>query len=1181
MSGIARSAEPGAAPAPPAPRGTVTLLFTDIEGSTRLLRRLGTEYGAVLAEHQRLLRAAFRAHGGYEVDTQGDAFFVAFALAGDAVRAALAAQRALAAHPWPGGAAVRVRMGLHTGEPLVADGRYVGLAVHQAARIGAAGHGGQILLSRATHELVRDQLPAGVALRELGDYHLKDLPHPEGLFQLVAPDLPAEFPPLKAPGPPAGSPFSSLLPAASAPLVGRERELAALRERLRAALDGNGGLALVGGEAGIGKTALVEALAHEAAALGALVLVGRCYDLTQMPPYGLWTDIRERLPSPPDLRPAPAAARDGAGQAAFFARARAIFADAAARQPLVLLLDDLQWADPASLDFLRYLARSLAALPLLVLATYRLDDFARDHPLATLVPLLLREANALYLELGGLTAHDTGALIAQRHGLRGEDADRLTAYLHDRADGHPFFTLELLRALAEAGALERGPDGWRVGNLARLEVPLVLRQVIDSRLARLGAASRALLELAAVIGQDVPVALWQAVSGASDEALAATLARARAAHMLVETRGGADWRFSHALVREVLYAEAPPVRRRRWHRQVGEALAAAPSPDPDKVAYHFQRAGDGRAAEWLIRAGERAQRAYAWPAAAERFEAAAALWETQGAPAGGRAWLLNRAGVLYRYAQVPRAIPALEAATRLAAAAGDEALRAYAAYALGHARCIAGDFRQGLPELAAGVAALAALPPARRARLRALEDVEGDPSDPQYGRGRLALQLALAGRYDEAGALAAGVAACDVGTPTARGAAALMEGEASLALLLTAAALGQPEEARRAAARARALSGLPGHPFLALATDLELSAVALVYHADQPAERRRLAPEPERAHPSPAAAVAGAVPAAAARLLFLEGRWAEAGQVAATTRAAESGAVRRLHAIWVLGELARARGEVAAAWSLVGEGLPDGEATAPGATPYRATLGLLRLAALLALDAGDLAAARSWLAAHARWLDWSGAVLGRVEGALGWAAYHRAAGDPAAARTYAERARAYASEPRQPLALLAAHRLVGELATADDDRDGATEHLTTALALADACAAPYERALTLLALAELRAATGAPEAAGAALAEARAICTPLEAKPALARADALAARLAAPAAAATGYPAGLSAREVEVLRLVAQGLSNAQVAAHLYLSPRTVGQHLRSIYNKLGVDNRTAAAHFAVEHRLA
>jgi YVTN family beta-propeller protein len=175
------------------PAGTVTFLFTDIEGSTQLLKHLGPRYGDALAEHQQILRAAFAAHGGREVDTQGDSFFVAFGRAKDAVAAAADAQRDLAAHAWLESGAVRVRMGLHTGEPRMGGDRYVGLGVHKAARIAAAGHGGQVLLSRTTRELVEDELPQGVTLRDLGERRLKDMDRPEHLSQLVIEGLPSEF----------------------------------------------------------------------------------------------------------------------------------------------------------------------------------------------------------------------------------------------------------------------------------------------------------------------------------------------------------------------------------------------------------------------------------------------------------------------------------------------------------------------------------------------------------------------------------------------------------------------------------------------------------------------------------------------------------------------------------------------------------------------------------------------------------------------------------------------------------------------------------------------------------------------------------------------------------------------------------------------------------------------------
>ena len=179
------------------PSGTVTFLFTDIEGSTQLLHNLGAGYDQVLADHERILRSAFDAHGGRIVDTQGDSFFVAFSRGKDAVAAAADAQRDLAAHAWPEGTELKVRMGLHTGEPRVGADRYVGMGVHKAARIGAAGHGGQVLLSRTTRELVADELPAGVSTKNLGERRLKDVEEPERLFQLVIEGLPSEFGQLK------------------------------------------------------------------------------------------------------------------------------------------------------------------------------------------------------------------------------------------------------------------------------------------------------------------------------------------------------------------------------------------------------------------------------------------------------------------------------------------------------------------------------------------------------------------------------------------------------------------------------------------------------------------------------------------------------------------------------------------------------------------------------------------------------------------------------------------------------------------------------------------------------------------------------------------------------------------------------------------------------------------------
>ncbi len=180
------------------PHGAVTFLFTDIEGSTRLVKQLRDRYRDALDTHQRLLREAFAKHGGHEIDTQGDAFFVAFASARDAVLAAVDAQRALSRYPWPGDTPVKVRIGIHTGQASPVDGRYTGLAVHRAARICAAGYGGQVLVSQATQTLLEDEEEdLAVALRDLGEQRLKDLDRAVRVYQVTGAGLVSDFPPLR------------------------------------------------------------------------------------------------------------------------------------------------------------------------------------------------------------------------------------------------------------------------------------------------------------------------------------------------------------------------------------------------------------------------------------------------------------------------------------------------------------------------------------------------------------------------------------------------------------------------------------------------------------------------------------------------------------------------------------------------------------------------------------------------------------------------------------------------------------------------------------------------------------------------------------------------------------------------------------------------------------------------
>ncbi|MGE5530934.1 MAG: ATP-binding protein [Bacteroidota bacterium] len=237
------------------PTGTVTLLFMDIEGSTLLLERLRDRYAEALAAYHSLMRASLDKWGGREVDTEGDALFASFTRASDALNMAVDGQRAIAAHVWPGEESLRVRMALHTGEPRISSSTYVGMDVHRASRLCSAGHGGQVLLSQTTRDLVQDDLPADVELRDMGVHRLKDLRRPDPVYQLVIAGLPSDFPPLKT-----LDSHRNNLPTQPTPLIGRDDELAAAREVLsRPEVQ----IVTLTGAGGSGKTRLAVQIAAE------------------------------------------------------------------------------------------------------------------------------------------------------------------------------------------------------------------------------------------------------------------------------------------------------------------------------------------------------------------------------------------------------------------------------------------------------------------------------------------------------------------------------------------------------------------------------------------------------------------------------------------------------------------------------------------------------------------------------------------------------------------------------------------------------------------------------------------------------------------------------------------------------------------------------------------------------
>jgi class 3 adenylate cyclase/tetratricopeptide (TPR) repeat protein len=633
------------------PTGTVTLLFTDIEGSTRLLARLRDRYGELLAEHERILRSAFEEYGGRVVDTQGDSLFAVFPRARDAVAAAAATQRALAAQRWPEGAEVRVRMGIHTGEPSIGGERYVGLGVHRAARISSAGHGGQVLLSNATRELVEDELPRGVRLRDLGEHQLKDLDRPDRVFQLVIDGLRDEFPPLKATDRAVESAERGDGRRGST-FVGRDRELRQLVDVLDTAITGRGRLVLIGGEPGIGKSHLADEVARHARMRRARVLWGRCWEAGGAPAYWPWvqairaymrdtetsalrdemgkgvSDIAQMLPELRDLFPdvAPPASGDPEGaRFRLFDSTASFLRKASNAQPLLLVLDDMHAADTPSLLLLEFIARELGTARVLAVATYRDIEVTPDHPLARTLAELGRQPTTHNVSLGGLTRAEVARLIELTADL--EPPDAVVSAVHAETEGNPLFVGEVVRLLASEGRLADPADAESL----RFTIPDSVREVIGRRIQHLSSECKRVLTVASVVGREFGLDALEYATEISGDDLLDILDEAIAARVVSEAPGSRGrLRFSHALIRDALYDELTTPRRIRHHRRVAEALERLhrdePGPHLAELAHHFFEAapgGDvGNAIDYARRAAEHALALLAFEEAARLYRMA-------------------------------------------------------------------------------------------------------------------------------------------------------------------------------------------------------------------------------------------------------------------------------------------------------------------------------------------------------------------------------------------------------------------------------------------------------------------------------------------------------------------------------------------------------------------------------
>jgi DNA-binding CsgD family transcriptional regulator len=972
------------------------------------------------------------------------------------------------------------------------------------------------------------------------------------------------------------------------PLVGRSQELGRVLAALERAAAGAGGALLLAGEAGIGKSRLAAEALTLARRRGFVTLEGAAYplqaDLAYAPvlealgPFlaGLEPGRRAALVRGlPDLGrlfaglhlPPPEPLGDAAlERTRLFEAVSRLVERVAAERPVALLIDDLHWADAASLELLHYLARGLGARRVLLLGTYRLDEARTQPGLRALVRSLQRLGLAEELPIGGLDPEAVAALA--RALLGGEPPAELLGVLRERAAGTPLFVTALIRGLRDTGELFRSGGAWVLGSGSLTAVPPVVRDLVLARLERLDPADRALLELAAVAGDAASSAVLGRVGGTAEEELDAALRRLCETGLVVEEPTGSDfvYRAGHPLVAEVAYGELPETRRRRLHAGVAAALEALHVGDSLRLAHHYRSAAweadPRRALDVLVTAGQRAEELHADAEAADHFAAALALARAD-RPAMVEELLERLGHARSRAGQLGAAVAAWSEATGGRERSGDRPAAAHLRGLLALAEWDRGRYEAAQAHLAAGFGAvegtgadteLTGLHYIRLQLLARLSDaarLEEEAVDLLSLAERSSIRQALAAahlaRADVAFLRGQLVAASEHGLQAlavaeGAGLSALAAG-AHRHLALTAANVGDHRLAHDHVLADLAQARLTGSPTLELSARYVLLAVDLV--ADAWEEVLRGADE-LLAFSYRIGFARGVATALAGRAFVFayRGRPEEAARCITEARDVYGGAVAADRHIFTVVEIAEATAALAAGDPERARALAAAAVATPTALPC---LGLT--------------------------------VLGEAQ---------VAAGDPAGAFGTARRLGRLGPDAPWPVACGSwieglARAALGERTLALACLRGAADRL-------EGLGLPFQAARARLGWAEVAAAGRADDdddvsAGGADAAEAArrsmAAFDRLGARPLADKARrllrALGERPAAPPRAATGE---LSERELQVVRLVAAGLSNAEIAGRLFISPRTVTTHLQHVYGRLGLPSRTALTRWVLERGL-
>jgi class 3 adenylate cyclase/tetratricopeptide (TPR) repeat protein len=685
------------------------VLFTDLVGSTDLMSRLG---GPVFDElrrtHFAALSRAITRSGGDEIKNTGDGIMASFRSVVDAIHCAVAMQQATDRQSRSAPAPLSTRVGLSIGEVTFEDGDLFGTPVVEAARLVAVAEAGQILTTAIVRTLAAGRLDVG--FRDLGPLDLKGLPEPVAACEVLWDPLP---------GP--SLPMPALLIDVGRIFVGRDQELERLGQLWKESAAGERRVALLAGEPGVGKTRLAAELARQVHAEGAAVLAGRCDEDLGVPyqpfvealhhfidhvpaedlagrlgRYGgelsrLVPELADRMaPLPPPLRSDPETERYR-----LFDAVAAWLAAASADAPLLLLLDDLQWAAKPTLLLLRHVVRSPESHRVLVLGTYRDTELGHDHPLVEVMADLRRQEGVQRLSLLGLDSSGVAAYMEQAAGHDLDEADlHLARAIHEETEGNPFFVREVLRHLTETGAIERREGRWAARlPVEELGIPEGVREVVGRRLSHLSKEANRVLRVAAVVGPQFELSVLQESEGVDEDDLVAALEEAAEAGLLMEAGGVAGrYRFAHALVRDTIYYGVSAARRVSLHRRVAEAIETVHAAHLDgqvsALAHHYARAAapaaeTAKAVAYARRAGDRALAQLAPDEAAGWYLQALELLDASSNPPdeGERCEVLISLGEAQRHAGDPRHRDTLLDAAAKAEALEDAVLLARAALA--------------------------------------------------------------------------------------------------------------------------------------------------------------------------------------------------------------------------------------------------------------------------------------------------------------------------------------------------------------------------------------------------------------------------------------------------------------------------------------------------------------------